>query len=254
VTYNYGTTGKIIPLSEGSFTIDSTKLFVPFNETEHELNDRPRGSLLVEVQPFCVITSKDILILDSGLGFSDDAGILQIHMNLRANGIDPNQVTKVLISHLHKDHAGGIAFGPSHQWLSFPNATYYIQRSELQFAKEKGAPSFIPEELEVLENSPQVTLLDNDKGVIDDYIFYEHTGGHSPHHQVFRIEDQGAIIFFGGDEAPQLQQMKVKYKTKYDFNPEKASQLRQKWWEEGNREKWKFLFYHDITIPVYEGR
>jgi glyoxylase-like metal-dependent hydrolase (beta-lactamase superfamily II) len=254
VTYNYGTTGKIIPLSEGSFTIDSTKLFVPFNETEHELNDRPRGSLLVEVQPFCVITSKDILILDSGLGFSDDAGILQIHMNLRANGIDPNQVTKVLISHLHKDHAGGIAFGPSHQWLSFPNATYYIQRSELQFAKEKGAPSFIPEELEVLENSPQVTLLDNDKGVIDDYIFYEHTGGHSPHHQVFRIEDQGAIIFFGGDEAPQLQQMKVKYKTKYDFNPEKASQLRQKWWEEGNREKWKFLFYHDIKIPVYEGR
>jgi glyoxylase-like metal-dependent hydrolase (beta-lactamase superfamily II) len=254
VTYNYGTIGKIIPLSEGSFTIDSTKLFVPFNETEHELNDRPRGSLLVEVQPFCVITSKDILILDSGLGFSDDAGILQIHMNLRANGIDPNQVTKVLISHLHKDHAGGIAFGPSHQWLSFPNATYYIQRSELQFAKEKGAPSFIPEELEVLENSPQVTLLDNDKGVIDDYIFYEHTGGHSPHHQVFRIEDQGAIIFFGGDEAPQLQQMKVKYKTKYDFNPEKASQLRQKWWEEGNREKWKFLFYHDIKIPVYEGR
>jgi glyoxylase-like metal-dependent hydrolase (beta-lactamase superfamily II) len=254
VTYNYGTIGKIIPLSEGSFTIDSTKLFVPFNETEHELNDRPRGSLLVEVQPFCVITSKDILILDSGLGFSDDAGILQIHMNLRANGIDPNQVTKVLISHLHKDHAGGIAFGPSHQWLSFPNATYYIQRSELQFAKEKGAPSFIPEELEVLENSPQVTLLENDKGVIDDYIFYEHTGGHSPHHQVFRIEDQGAIIFFGGDEAPQLQQMKVKYKTKYDFNPEKASQLRQKWWEEGNREKWKFLFYHDIKIPVYEGR
>jgi len=44
--------------------------------------------------------------------------------------------------------------------------------------------------------------------------------------------------------------MKIKYKTKYDFNPEKAMQLRQQWWEQGNKEGWKFLFYHDIKTPV----
>jgi glyoxylase-like metal-dependent hydrolase (beta-lactamase superfamily II) len=254
VIYTFGSTGKIIPLSEGSFTIDSTKLFVPFNEDEHELNDRPRGSLLVEVQPFCVITSKDILVLDAGLGFNISTGALQIHENVKNAGIDPKQVSKVLMTHLHKDHAGGIAFGPSHQWLSFPNAAYYIRRSEFEFAKQKGAPSFIPDELDALESSPQVVFLEEESGVIDDYIFYEHTGAHSPQHQVFWIKDQGEIIFFGGDDAPQLQQMKVKYKTKYDFNPEKAMQLRQQWWETGNREKWKFLFYHDIKIPVFEGR
>jgi glyoxylase-like metal-dependent hydrolase (beta-lactamase superfamily II) len=252
--YNFGTTGVIIPLSEGSFTIDSTKLFVPFNEAEHVLNERPRGSLLVEIQPFCVITSGDILVIDTGLGFSDEKGALQIHKNLKAAGIDPGRVTKVLLSHLHKDHAGGIAFGPAHQWLSFPDATYYIRKAEFEFAMQKGLPSFIPEELEALDNSPQVILLEEESGVIDDYIFYEHTGAHSPQHQVFRIKDQGETIFFGGDDAPQLQQMKVKYKTKYDFNPEKAVQLRQQWWETGNREKWKFLFYHDIKIPVYEGK
>ena len=41
---------KIIPLSEGSFTIDKTKLFVPFDEAAHNLQDRPVGSLLVEIQ------------------------------------------------------------------------------------------------------------------------------------------------------------------------------------------------------------
>ena len=50
-------------------------------------------------------------------------------------------------------------------------------------------------------------------------------------------------------DAPQLQQMKIKYKTKYDYNPDKAMQLRQTWWEQGGKEGWKFLFYHDIKIP-----
>ena len=95
-----------------------------------------------------------------------------------------------------------------------------------------------------------VHFLHDDKGVIDDYISYEHTGAHSPHHQVFWIREDDQVIFFGGDDAPQLQQMKVRYKTKYDHDPEKAMQLRQQWWKQGNEEGWTFLFYHDIKIPM----
>ena len=60
---------KIIPLSEGSFTIDQTKRFIPFHSSRDELSNRPSGSLLVEIQPFAVITEKDILVLDTGLDF-----------------------------------------------------------------------------------------------------------------------------------------------------------------------------------------
>ena len=55
---------QIIPLSEGSFTIDQSKKFIPFDSSDHQLKDRSRGSLLVEIQPFVVVTSKDILLLD----------------------------------------------------------------------------------------------------------------------------------------------------------------------------------------------
>ena len=106
---------KIIPLSEGSFTIDKTKLFVPFDDDVHELQDRPVGSLLVEIQPVVVITSKDVLLLDTGLGFNDKAEHkMQLHCNLEKNGIKPDDVTKVLMSHLHKDHAGGICLENEH--------------------------------------------------------------------------------------------------------------------------------------------
>lgn len=240
------------PLSEGSFTIDGTKLFVPFDEATDDLQQRPVGSLLVEIQPFVVVTSSDVILLDAGLGFTNNSGALQLHGHLKKLGIGPEQVTKVLMSHLHKDHAGGVSFGEKDaKRLSFPAAVYYIQKRELDFAFERGFPSYIPEELEVLKESPQVQFLYDDAGAIDDSILYQHTGAHSPHHQVFWIREGNETIFFGGDVAPQLQQMKVRYKTKYDFEPEKAMELRRQWWQQGQAEGWKFLFYHDIKTPVW---
>ena len=56
----------------------------------------------------------------------------------------------------------------------------------------------------------------------------------------------------GGDVAPQLQQMKNRFKAKYDYDGAKAMELRQKWWQLGEKEKWEFLFYHDIQYPVYK--
>ena len=244
---------KVIPLSEGSFTIDKSKLFVPFETGKDDLQARATGSLLVEVQPFVVITSEDVLLLDTGLGFEKN-GVLQLHQNLMDVGINPSEITKVLMTHLHKDHAGGIGRrnASTNQFeLSFPKATYYIQRQELEFAFEKGLPSYIPEELECIKQAPNVILLHGD-GVIDGYIKHEITGAHSPFHQVYWIVDGGETIFFGGDDAPQLGQMKKRYSAKYDYDGKKAMELRQVWWEKGEKEGWRFLFYHDVKTPDFK--
>ena len=57
-----------IPLSEGSFTIDHSKVFVPFDKEKDELQQRPSGAYWWEIQPFLVITRRDILLFDTGLG------------------------------------------------------------------------------------------------------------------------------------------------------------------------------------------
>ena len=246
---------KIFPLSEGTFTVDKTKHFVSFDDEKDKLQARSSGSLLVEIQPFAVVTSKDILLLDTGLGFNDANGNMQIYQNLENAAIDPMAVTKVLLTHLHKDHAGGIAREVNKKrQLSFPHAKYYVQKKELEFAFKKGLPSFIPDELETLKNSSQVVLLEDDSGSIDSYIDYRVTAAHSPYHQVFWIKENDEIIFFGGDDAPQLQQMKHRFVAKYDHDGKKASQLRQQWLQEGKKEKWTFLFYHDINTSIYMNR
>ncbi len=243
---------KIIPLSEGSFTIDKTKQFVPFDTGKDNLQQRPAGSLLVEVQPFCVVTKNDILVLDTGLGFSKPDGTLQIHQNLLDNGINPLEVTKVLMSHLHKDHAGGICKKDAvlgQYFFSFPNATYYVNQNELDFANKTGKPSYIPEEFSILAGSDKVVFTNGD-GIIDNYISYKLTGAHCPWHQVFMIEEDGEKIFFGADVAPQLNQMKSKFIAKYDYDGKLCMELRRQWWQQAHEEHWTFLFYHDITTPV----
>ncbi|MEI8280261.1 MAG: MBL fold metallo-hydrolase [Bacteroidota bacterium] len=243
---------QISPLSEGVFTIGHDKIFVPFNEQEHQLNDRPIGSLLVEVQPFMVVTHRDVIIFDTGLGFINPAtGNMQIADNLARCGYSVDQVTKVLLSHLHKDHAAGVVH--THDGLvrtTFPNATYYIYRPEADYALATGTPSYQPADIEPLLATSQVHWLDGEKGVIDGYIHFTHSGGHCPQHIVYLIDDGIDKVFYGGDEAPQLKQMKMKYVAKYDSDGKKAMALREKYALQGHNEGWPFLFYHDVKAPI----
>jgi glyoxylase-like metal-dependent hydrolase (beta-lactamase superfamily II) len=242
---------QIIPLSEGSFTIDKTKILVPFDEEKDDLKNRSVGSLLVEIQPFCIKTERDILLIDTGLGYQKN-GEMQLLANLKANGIEPDQITKVLMSHLHKDHAGGVSwrdrFGNYH--LSLPNATWFVQRREYDYAMQTGYPSYSTDEFEELGDITNIFWLNDDEGTIDNYISYKVTGAHSLYHQVFWINAEDQVIFFGGDDAPQQNQMMSRFVAKYDYDGKKCMELRQEWWAKGKAEGWTFLFYHDTKNAV----
>lgn len=245
---------KIIPLSEGSFTVGSNKKFILFNPELDQLNDRVPGSLLVEIQPFVVITPDDILLFDTGLGFKEPDGTLQIHQNLLRYGINPMDVTKVLMSHLHKDHAGGLAIEEAStglRTLAFPFAQHYISRNEWNYAISHEGLSYHSSDFNILEGRDNLTLL-NDSGVIDGYIKYETSGGHCPFHMVFMIEGRDGIVFYGGDEASQLSHMKTRFKAKYDYDGERSMHLREHYWSEGVKCHWKMLFYHDIKVPFIQ--
>lgn len=242
---------KVLPLSEGTFTIDQSKVFLPFDPEKDKLQDRSRGSLLVEIQPFLVVTEKDLILFDSGLGYAKN-GVMQIIENLASYGYASTDVTKVLMSHLHRDHAGGLIIHDTYSkspFLTFPHAQHYINTMELDHAQSGKSASYDQQYFSFLSQHEKVTLIDG-RGRIDDYISFELSSGHSAFHQVFWLKEQDEIIFFGGDEAPQLQQMKTRFVAKYDADGKRAMELRKQWWELGEKEHWTFLFYHDIKTPA----
>lgn len=234
---------KIIALHEGSYSVDASKKFIPFNPEIDQVSDRP-ASLFIFIQPFLVETAKDLILIDTGLGYQNDNKELILHQNIIEAGYLPSQVTKVLMSHLHYDHSGGMVIEREGKLeVSFENAEYYIQRGEWETAYAKKSSSYKTEIFDVLQRSGQIVFLDGD-GQINDEISYEITGGHTEWHQVFFIKENNDTVFFGADVVPEPEQLQRKFIAKYDLDGRKAMELRIVFGEKAAQEHWTCLFYH----------
>lgn len=234
---------KIFSLYEGSYSVDSTKKFIPFDPKIHDKKDRP-GSLFIHIHPFLIQTEHDLILLDTGLGQQED-GELILHKHIKEQGFDPNDVNLVLLSHLHKDHSSGITYKENGEIkLAFPNAEYVIQRGEWENAfSSPNSDSYHIDNLEILQRSGNLQLVEG-SGRLKDFIEYELSGGHTEFHQVFIIEKEGQTFFFGGDEWPEQAQVLRKFAAKYDFNGKKAMELRDVYAHRAAKEGWICLFYH----------
>ena len=238
----------VFSMSEGWYTVDEAMEITSVDENKSgSRTNKPH--VLISVQPFLVRTGQDIILLDSGLGYLNEHGLLRIHENLRELGLDPTEVTKILLSHLHRDHADGIYYLRDGQLeLSFPNAAIFVQEQELEFAISKGGKSYNVEKLKSLQRSSIIRPL-NGNGEINEFIQYEVSGGHSPFHQVFIIKTLEEKLFFGGDVVPVPEQLLHKYIAKYDYDSATSALKRREYAERATKEGWRFLFYHSSTTP-----
>lgn len=241
---------KIIPLKEGNFSASRTKDFTLLTD---ENFDTVKG-IKMSVQPFLIVTDKDYILLDAGIGWKNTDGKTVISELLEKENIKPEQITKLLLSHLHKDHIDGSiqttedGFAPT-----FPNAEIYIQKRELAFAMEnKGNPSFDFDTLEKLISLPNIVWMDEDSGKINEEISFEVAGGHTPFMQVFWIRENNETAFYGADDLPQESYLKYHLAYKSDFDGRKAMELRLEWQKKAAEDQWKILLYHDLDKAVIQ--
>ena len=234
---------KIFPLFEGSYSVDSSKKFIPFDPAVHKTSERP-GSLFIYIQPFLAATGGDLIVFDTGLGFKDENGEMQIHQNIRDAGYDPADITLVLMSHLHSDHAGGMVMEKDGRLeLTFPHAEYVVQRGEWENAYSKPSKSYRTEIFDVLQRSGSLHLVEG-SGQLNERIRFELTGGHSEFHQIFIVNDEKGTCFFGGDILPEPEQLLRRFKAKYDFDGARSMELREEYGKKAAENNWTCLFYH----------
>lgn len=234
---------QVYTLHEGSYSVDATKKFIPFDPAIHHPKDRP-ASLFIHVQPFLVKLKNSLILLDTGLGYSDENGRLILHNNIEKAGFSPKDINMVLMSHLHFDHSGGMVHHYNGKMeLSFPDATYVIQRGEWETAFTSESSSYHTDIFEFLQRNAQLQFVDGN-GLLTSEISYELTGAHCPFHQVFLIEEENEKVFFGGDVWPEPEELIRKFIAKYDFDGRKAMELREEFGKKAAEENWKCLFYH----------
>lgn len=237
---------QIFPLQEGSYSVDVSKKFIPFDPNFHKPAERP-GSLFIHVQPFLVKTERDLILFDAGLGFKNNQDELVLHQNIRNAGFEPEEVSLVLMSHLHYDHTGGLVVERNGKLEpSFPDAEHVVQRGEWETAFSGKSSSYRLPIFEALQRSAHFTFLEGD-GEFKPGITYQLSGGHCQFHQVFLLTENNEKIFFGGDELPEPEQLLRKFIAKYDYDGRKAMNLREEYGKRAAEENWTCLFYHSKT-------
>lgn len=234
---------QVFTLHEGSYSVAADKKFIPFDPQTDNPKDRP-GSLFINVQPFLIQFNDKLILLDTGLGYSNQEGKMILHENIRKAGFAPEDVDYVLMSHLHFDHAGGMVHNTDKGMdLSFPDATYVIQRGEWEGAFTNSSSSYRTEIFDFLQRNAQLVFVD-ETGEFLPGVTHQLTGAHTPYHQVWLFDDGTDKVFFGGDVLPEPGELLRKFIAKYDYDGRKAMELREEFGKQAAQENWNCLFYH----------
>lgn len=171
------------------------------------------------------------LLVDTGIGhrfpdelrerFDIDPGV-DVLGALSPLGIDPSEVSDILLTHLHFDHAGGLFRGPVERPDPvFPRARILVQRSNWERARDPGPKeraSYRPEDIEPLARC-DVTLLDGDEEVLPG-IRVRATDGHTAGHQTVEVDDGSTYLVYTGDLVPTASHLRLAYSMGYDMSAE----------------------------------
>lgn len=242
---------KVIPLFEGVYHVDEKKEF--HYKSQEFLDGKPSSGYYLNVRPFLIQINEENILIDTGYGEEIECEPI-ILRKLREHNISPNQITKVLISHLHKDHINGIGNWVGEQFIcNFPEADIYIQQREYDYAISQTNNSYNYERLEKLKSFKKIIWMnDENLGSISENIQFEVTGGHVPFQQVFWIKENDETVFYGADNLPQLNYFKYHAAFKNDVDGTKAMEDRIRWEKDAKKEHWKILFYHGKRTDIKE--
>ena len=233
---------KIYPLREVVYQVNKSK---DFNIVDNEdLIDEANGYVLT-VRPFMVHIGDELILIDAGFGYHQD-GKSALVERIEEIGFNATAVSQILISHLHKDHVGGIGkIVDGKLETYFPNAKIYIHEDEMVYTMNLGEhSSYNFDIIKGLQYHPQVNYLRELEGEILPGVRYEKVGGHVPHQMVFWFQEEEEIVFYGADNLPQMSYLKYDMAFKNDVNGKDAQESRREWQPKMVEENWTVLFYH----------
>jgi glyoxylase-like metal-dependent hydrolase (beta-lactamase superfamily II) len=249
-------------------------------KTRIEPDDRNRIPLAMR----CVLIEHPdgLVLVDTALGNKEDAkfldiygvenqgleGATQLEDALASAGFLPRDIKWVINTHLHFDHAGGnTTMDPDlendprrHIRMTFPHATYMVQRGELEFARhtnERTRASYLPHNFEPIAAAERWRLLDGEGEVLPG-ISVRPTPGHVPFHQAIVIQSGGETAVFVGDLFPTTAHLPLPWIMGYDLEPLRTLESKRALLAEAVAGGWRMIFEHDPRVvlgrPVREGK
>ena len=258
---------RVHALQAGLQQLDGGAMFgvVPRTLWERRIPPDERNRIPLGMRCLLVEHPDALVLIDTGVGAKESekfrsiygiengpvggVGPTQLESALAEAGYAPADVSVVISSHLHFDHAGGnTRVDESGAPVpSFPNARYIVRKGEWDWAhhtNERTSASYLPHNFDPLREANVLELVDGDDEVLSG-IRLRHTPGHTPHHQGILVESGDERLCFLADLAPTSSHVPLPWIMGYDVEPLVTLETKRRLWAEAAAEGWTVIFEHD---------
>jgi glyoxylase-like metal-dependent hydrolase (beta-lactamase superfamily II) len=253
---------NLYPIETGNLKLDGGAMFgvVPkvlwqkqYPADENNLCNWAMRCLLIE-------NGDRLVLIDNGIGEKQDHSFLKhYHLNGDSNlessladfGFKPEDVTDMILTHLHFDHCGGsIKYSDDRTSyeLAFPNATYYISKPQYEWAtnpNHRESASFLKENIYPIQESGQLQLVEKEGKLLPDIdirIFNGHTEG-----QIIPLVDyHGTTLAFMADLLPAVTHIPMPWIMAYDTRPLVTLEDKKRFYNEAVPGEYILFFEHDL--------
>lgn len=168
-------------------------------------------------------------------------------------GLATDDITDVILTHLHFDHAGGNTFRHGDAALpTFANATYHTQEKQLSWAKNptmRDRASFFPDDWEPMEKTGRLNVVQGDNLPLPN-ISLLFSDGHTFGQQLPLIGDDKGKLLYCGDLIPTSAHLPIPWHMGYDNQPLVIMEEKNRVLAQAMAENWTLFFEHDPKMAA----
>ncbi|MDR1557740.1 MAG: MBL fold metallo-hydrolase [Tannerellaceae bacterium] len=255
---------KIQLIDTGYFYADGGAMFGPIPKTawQHRYPSDDNNRCVLAMRS-ALLSNNDgrILVIDTGAGnkhlkqlsYYGFFNLTDLGGELSKRGVSREQVTDVILTHLHFDHCGYTTVKDEKNGtlsLAFPNATHWISREQWENCHrpnhlEKDA--YFTENIYAAAKANKIRLIDHDTALSED-IHLRLYGGHTPGQIVPYIKTPGRTVVFAGDVIPLAASVSPEWISAYDTFPVTSYYEKIRMLEDAANEEQALIYCHDAYI------
>ena len=249
----------------GDFLLDGGAMFgvVPKMLWEKKIPADDNNLIPMKARSLLIRGNGRNILVDSGPGRKLSGKMKQIYgiddhsikadASLSKHGLTCDDITDVIITHLHFDHAGGSTIIREGKPVpAFPNAKYYIQKTQFETAVNPGpgeASSFTRDDFVPLEVSGVLKVLDGPCALFGGIEILV-TDGHTKGQQHPLVKGKEASLFFCADLIPTSAHIPLSWRMAYDNYPLTIMKEKEEYLARALKENWILFFEHDPVIAA----
>ncbi len=251
-------------INTGFFKLDGGAMFGVVPKSLWQKLNPPDADNLCTWAMRCLLVEDGnrLILIDNGIGNKQDEKFLghyhlhgddTLDKSLAALGYHRNDITDVLLTHLHFDHCGGSIEREGDKLVpAFRNATYWSNEAHWKWATEpndREKASFLKENILPIQQSGQLKFIEQRDGIsFTDHIRMRFAYGHTDAMMLPEIRYKGHTVIYMADLLPSAAHIPIPYVMAYDMFPLTTLEEKKRFLMEANERQYVLYFEHDPSI------